>query len=295
MKLKPKRLGSPLDSQEADGLDPVFRVTSKVSNNRLRALRERMGLSPRDLAVLAAVNYPLVLDYESFRLAPVSKKTGEWKASAVRLANALRVTPEHLWPDEALAVEQTVFVSLLNKEHFALQPPSPVELLEASDLRDAVGRALVGMKDRERAVIAMRFGLLGENEHTVTETAERLGVSRERARQIEMEALRRLRHPSRAKHLAAFAGEWCDLCGRVRRWCECAEPRKSILETKQKLPERRDFYPPTLNDGQCPAVRMPNTESIHPEDWLKRCCLDAKGHDGKHADMIGAWEEDLEP
>ena len=82
---------------------------------------------------------------------------------------------------------------------------SPVtELANMDSLRDSVGRALAPLSQRERMVIIVRYGLEDDEARTYEEVGKRLGVSRERARQIEAKALRKLRHPTRAKWLMGF-------------------------------------------------------------------------------------------
>ena len=58
------------------------------------------------------------------------------------------------------------------------------------------------LNDREREVLEMRFGLNDGKDHTLEEVGKNFGVTRERIRQIEAKALRKLRHPSRSKSLA---------------------------------------------------------------------------------------------
>jgi RNA polymerase primary sigma factor len=61
------------------------------------------------------------------------------------------------------------------------------------------------LSPRERRVVELRFGLEGDKLYTLSEIGQELGVTRERIRQIETKALRKLRHPSRAKQLRDFA------------------------------------------------------------------------------------------
>ena len=72
-------------------------------------------------------------------------------------------------------------------------------------LRGQVESVLSSLTERERRVLDLRYGLEGGQQHTLDEIGSRLGVTRERIRQIEAKALRKLRHPSRSKKLKAFA------------------------------------------------------------------------------------------
>jgi RNA polymerase primary sigma factor len=71
-------------------------------------------------------------------------------------------------------------------------------------LREAVQNALAVLSERERQVLEMRFGLMDGKEHTLEEVGQYFEVTRERIRQIEAKALRKLRHPTRSRHLRDF-------------------------------------------------------------------------------------------
>jgi RNA polymerase primary sigma factor len=73
-------------------------------------------------------------------------------------------------------------------------------------LREQVRNALEFLGDRERQVLEMRFGLKDGKDHTLEEVGKQFGVTRERIRQIEAKALRKLRHPSRSKILRDHLG-----------------------------------------------------------------------------------------
>jgi RNA polymerase primary sigma factor len=81
---------------------------------------------------------------------------------------------------------------------------SPAEAVINLNLRDQTAQVLKTLTPREEKVIKMRFGLDDGNEHTLEELGQRFAVTRERIRQIEAKALRKLRHPSRSRHLRAF-------------------------------------------------------------------------------------------
>ncbi len=81
---------------------------------------------------------------------------------------------------------------------------SPAEAVINVNLKDQTGQVLRTLTAREEKVIKMRFGLEDGSEHTLEEVGQSFAVTRERIRQIEAKALRKLRHPSRSRKLRAF-------------------------------------------------------------------------------------------
>jgi len=89
---------------------------------------------------------------------------------------------------------------------------SPSEAVIGLNLKEQTGSVLKTLTPREEKVIKMRFGLDDGSEHTLEEVGQSFAVTRERIRQIEAKALRKLRHPSRSRKLRAF------LEGPAREW-----------------------------------------------------------------------------
>ncbi len=83
---------------------------------------------------------------------------------------------------------------------------SPVEAVMNVDLKEQTARVLHSLSSREEKVVKMRFGLEDGSEHTLEEIGNLFAVTRERIRQIEAKALRKLRQPSRSDKLMAFFG-----------------------------------------------------------------------------------------
>jgi RNA polymerase primary sigma factor len=81
---------------------------------------------------------------------------------------------------------------------------SPSEAVINLNLREQTAEVLKTLSPREEKIIKMRFGLLDGSEHTLEEVGQQFAVTRERIRQIEAKALRKLRHPSRSHKLRAF-------------------------------------------------------------------------------------------
>jgi RNA polymerase primary sigma factor len=84
--------------------------------------------------------------------------------------------------------------------------PSPLDSASRDMLRAQLKSALNLLSDREREVLELRFGLLDGKDHTLEEVSRHFDVTRERIRQIEAKALRKLRHPSRSRQLREYLG-----------------------------------------------------------------------------------------
>ena len=82
--------------------------------------------------------------------------------------------------------------------------PAPAEAASATILREVLERQLHTLTPREEHVIKLRFGLYDGRTRTLEEVGKEFDITRERIRQIEAKALRKLRHPSRARHLRGF-------------------------------------------------------------------------------------------
>ncbi len=84
---------------------------------------------------------------------------------------------------------------------------SPEEYATNEILKEEIRSVLMTLQEREQEVLELRFGLIDGTSHTLEEVGKRFNVTRERIRQIEAKALRKLRHPSRAKKLKDFMSD----------------------------------------------------------------------------------------
>ncbi len=84
---------------------------------------------------------------------------------------------------------------------------SPIDVATVESLKEATREVLGGLTAREAKVLRMRFGIDMNTDHTLEEVGKQFDVTRERIRQIEAKALRKLRHPSRSEHLRSFLDE----------------------------------------------------------------------------------------
>ncbi|EPL1192996.1 RNA polymerase sigma factor RpoD [Acinetobacter baumannii] len=81
---------------------------------------------------------------------------------------------------------------------------SPIDAATSEGLKEATREVLENLTEREAKVLKMRFGIDMPTDHTLEEVGKQFNVTRERIRQIEAKALRKLRHPSRSEHLRSF-------------------------------------------------------------------------------------------
>jgi RNA polymerase primary sigma factor len=130
------------------------------------------------------------------------------------LIGALGISPQELNELQRLAVrtisldqpvgedEETTLGELIVDG----EAPTPFDVASQSQLREDVRTALESLNQREAEVLFLRYGLDGGDMRTLQEVAEELGVTRERVRQIESRALRKLRSPRARRSLAGYAG-----------------------------------------------------------------------------------------
>lgn len=82
--------------------------------------------------------------------------------------------------------------------------PAPPDTVVHASLREKIKEALKNLTERETRILEMRYGLVDGREHTLEEVGERFNVTRERIRQIELKAIRKLQHPSLSQKLKSF-------------------------------------------------------------------------------------------
>jgi RNA polymerase primary sigma factor len=132
-------------------------------------------------------------------------------------------TPEELAEKLGLPLEKVRKVMKIAKEPISLETPIgdeedshlgdfiedksailPVDAAIQSNLRETTTRVLASLTPREERVLRMRFGIGMNTDHTLEEVGQQFSVTRERIRQIEAKALRKLKHPSRSRKLRSF-------------------------------------------------------------------------------------------
>jgi len=117
--------------------------------------------------------------------------------------NALRSSGRHLSIDAPLAEgEDNTLLGVLDQN----DEPNPDMLLLNESLQNEINRVISTLSDKERDVLKYYFGLDGNAAHTLEDISEKVGLTRERVRQIKEKALRRLRKSSKSKILKTYLG-----------------------------------------------------------------------------------------
>ena len=183
------------------------------SINRLlriqRSLTQELGHDPtsEDLALAGAFLEPN--DEEAIRQA---RKEGiplppdvqrRWMRAAAKVGRVLRAAEEPMSLDSPVGSEDSSQLGDFIEDQEALEP---MDAAAREMLREQVKNALSVLSEREREVLELRFGLVDGKDHTLEEVGQYFNVTRERIRQIEAKALRKLRHPTRSRQLRDYLG-----------------------------------------------------------------------------------------
>jgi RNA polymerase primary sigma factor len=140
--------------------------------------------------------------YQELGHEPTVAQIGEGLGISAERVTELLVWAEKVFSlDAPLSDEEENSLSDLIEDQGAEGPEGTTD---REMLREEVRRALSALTDRERQVIELRFGLLDDHDHTLEEVGKQLKVTRERVRQIEERAIRKLRHPAASRMLKEY-------------------------------------------------------------------------------------------
>ncbi|HYY06178.1 MAG TPA: RNA polymerase sigma factor RpoD, partial [Candidatus Limnocylindria bacterium] len=134
---------------------------------------------------------------------PTAEEIGErMDLSADKVRRVMKIAKEPISLETPIGKEEDSVLGDFVEDRTML---SPVEAVMSLRLREQTRQVLDSLTPREAQVLRLRFGIGERSDHTLEEVGARFAVTRERIRQIEAKALRKLRHPSRARRLRAFA------------------------------------------------------------------------------------------
>jgi RNA polymerase primary sigma factor len=183
------------------------------SINRLlriqRTLTQKLGRDPtnEELALESGFVDPndmqIVLRAQLDGMAVPQEVRRRLVRAAAKVGRVLRAAEEPMSLDSPIGSEDSSQLGDFIEDEDALEP---MDAAAREMLREQVKNALAVLSDREREVLEMRFGLLDGKDHTLEEVGQHFNVTRERIRQIEAKALRKLRHPTRSRYLRDYLG-----------------------------------------------------------------------------------------
>ncbi|MEW6567383.1 MAG: RNA polymerase sigma factor RpoD [Chloroflexota bacterium] len=125
----------------------------------------------------------------------------KWRRAAAKVRRIIRLAQEPMSLETPVGAEESSQLGDFIEDETM---PEPVDAAARELLKEQVQNALSVLTERERQVLEMRFGLVDGKDHTLEEVGKYFNVTRERIRQIEAKALRKLRHPTRSRHLRDY-------------------------------------------------------------------------------------------
>ncbi|NMB91103.1 MAG: sigma-70 family RNA polymerase sigma factor [Chloroflexi bacterium] len=124
-----------------------------------------------------------------------------WMWATAKVQRILQSAEEPVSLERPVGDEESSQLGDFIEDDDALEP---MDAAAREMLREQVQNALAALSERERQVLELRFGLIDGKDHTLEEVSRYFNVTRERIRQIEAKALRKLRHPTRSRHLREY-------------------------------------------------------------------------------------------
>jgi len=183
------------------------------SINRLlrvqRRLVQKLGREPTNEDLALEAGYLDAKDEQIIKRAHADKSQlpsdvrRRWLRATAKVTRILRAMEEPMSLDSPVGNEDSSMLGDFIEDEDA---PEPIDAAAREMLRESVKNALAVLSDREREVLELRFGLVDGKDHTLEEVGQYFNVTRERIRQIEAKALRKLRHPTRSRHLRDYLG-----------------------------------------------------------------------------------------
>ena len=200
-------------------LDKTFEERGEINMEVVRAVDE--AAQPWGVKVLryevADINLPVSIKdamekqvrAERERRAVVAESEGERQAAINRSEGDRQaaINRSEGEKQEMINISEGEKMKQINEAEGRAQQIELIATATGEGLREATKDVLGGLTAREAKVLRMRFGLDMNTDHTLEEVGKQFDVTRERIRQIEAKALRKLRHPSRSEHLRSFLDE----------------------------------------------------------------------------------------
>jgi RNA polymerase primary sigma factor len=175
-----------------------------------RQLVQQYGREPNTDELALEVGYLPPEDVQAIQLARSEgnqldpELQHRWDTATAKVYRILRSAEEPVSLEGPVGDEDSSQLGDFIQDDDALEP---MDAAAREMLKEQVQNALAALSERERQVLELRFGLIDGKDHTLEEVSRYFNVTRERIRQIEAKALRKLRHPTRSRHLRDYLGD----------------------------------------------------------------------------------------
>jgi RNA polymerase primary sigma factor len=184
----------------------LFESISRILRSQ-RQLVQQLGREPTTGELALEVGYLSTQDVDEIVRArkrgdePDPEIQRRWEMATSKVDRILRSAEEPVSIDSPVGDEDSSQLGDFIQDNDTLEP---MDAAAREMLREQVQHALAALSERERQVLELRFGLIDGKDHTLEEVSRYFNVTRERIRQIEAKALRKLRHPSRSRQFRDY-------------------------------------------------------------------------------------------
>ena len=186
----------------------LFESITRILRSQ-RQLTQELGREPTNEELALEVGYLPAADVQAVMRAQAEGTLLDpavqrrWEYATQKVHRVLRSAEEPVSLEGPVGDEDSSQLGDFIQDEDALEP---LDAASREMLREQVQHALAALSERERQVLELRFGLLDGKDHTLEEVSRYFHVTRERIRQIEAKALRKLRHPTRSRLLRDYLG-----------------------------------------------------------------------------------------
>ena len=187
----------------------LFESISRILRAQ-RHLTQALGREPTNAELALEVGYLSAADVQSILRAHSENKSINLEVqrrldlASQKVTRVLRSAEEPVSLEVPVGDEESNSLGDFIEDEDA---PSPMDAAAREMMREQVNHALESLTEREREVLELRFGLKDGKDHTLEEVSRYFDVTRERIRQIEAKALRKLRHPAHSRELRDYLGD----------------------------------------------------------------------------------------
>ena len=182
-----------------EAISRIFRVQRKMTQDLKRIPTSAELVLGTDYLNGKDIKAILVAQRNEEDILPELQK--RWDTAAKKIAGILKIAEEPISLEVPVGDDNSSNLGDFIEDEYAI---SPADAAAREMLKEQVQSALASLSPREQKILELRFGLQNNREHTLEEVSNGFGVTRERIRQIEAKALRKLRHPSRGKKLKDY-------------------------------------------------------------------------------------------